>query len=179
VKPGVAGIAQPTVSAPDIAEVGIAARDGPIPALAQGHGGTSDMKAALSVWEGRISPVFDVSRHALVLTIESGAVLARRSEDIETQSPTAKIERLLTLGIETLICGAISKSLHCELSARGVKVIGFVAGEVDDVVASFLAGRLPSPALLMPGCRRGRKRFRGGGGREGDERNGRGCKRRQ
>jgi predicted Fe-Mo cluster-binding NifX family protein len=137
------------------------------------------MKAALSVWEGRISPVFDVSRHALVLTIESGAVLARRSEDIETQSPTAKIERLLTLGIETLICGAISKSLHCELIARGVKVIGFVAGEVDDVVASFLAGRLPSPALLMPGCRRVRKRFRGGGGREGDERNGWGCKRRQ
>ena len=46
------------------------------------------MKAALTVWDGRISPVFDVSREALVLTIENGAVVARCRENIET--PTAR-----------------------------------------------------------------------------------------
>ncbi len=34
------------------------------------------MKAALRVWDGRISSVFDVSREALCLTFENRAVLA-------------------------------------------------------------------------------------------------------
>jgi predicted Fe-Mo cluster-binding NifX family protein len=137
------------------------------------------MKAALTIWEGRISPVFDVSRQALILTIENGSVASRNSESIEAHAPAAKIERLLALGIETLVCGAISTPLHHALTAKGVKVIAFVAGEIDDVVASFLAGKLPSEALSMPGCCGRRKRFRGGRGRQGEGGGGRGCNRRQ
>ncbi|MBN2575488.1 MAG: dinitrogenase iron-molybdenum cofactor biosynthesis protein [Deltaproteobacteria bacterium] len=125
------------------------------------------MKAALTIWEGRISPVFDVSREALILTVENGVVTSRHSESIEAPAPAAKIERLLTLGIATLVCGAISAPLQHALSVRGVKVIAFVAGEIDEVVAGFLAGRLPTEALSMPGCCRERKRFRGRRDREG------------
>jgi predicted Fe-Mo cluster-binding NifX family protein len=143
------------------------------------NGGTKSMKAGLTIWEGRISPVFDVSRQALILTIDNGVVSSRNSESIEAHAPTAKIERLLALGIETLVCGAISTPLHYALTAKGVKVIAFVAGEIDDVVAGLLAGKLPSEALSMPGCCRERKRFRGGRGREGGGGDGCGCKRRQ
>jgi predicted Fe-Mo cluster-binding NifX family protein len=136
------------------------------------------MKAALSIWEGRISPVFDVSRQALILTIENGVVTCRQSENIEAHTPAAKIERLLALGIGTLICGAISRPLHHELVARRVKVIPFIAGEIEAVTASFLAGRLPSATLSMPGCRRQQRRFRGGRGRENQGRGGWACKRR-
>jgi predicted Fe-Mo cluster-binding NifX family protein len=137
------------------------------------------MKAALSVWEGRISPVFDVSRQALVLTIENGVATSRHSESIEATAPEAKIGRLLSLGIETLVCGAISKPLHRELTARGVKVIAFIAGDIDEVVASFLAGRLPSETLSMPGCCRRQEMFRGGDGRGNGTGRAWGCKRRQ
>jgi predicted Fe-Mo cluster-binding NifX family protein len=137
------------------------------------------MKAALSVWDGRISPVFDVSREALVLTIENGVATSRHNESIGATAPEAKIERLLGLGIETLVCGAISKPLHRELTQKGVKVIAFIAGDIDDVVASLLAGRLPSETLSMPGCCRRQKRFRGGDGRGGGTGGGWGCKRRQ
>ena len=34
------------------------------------------MKVAMSVWNGRISPVFDVSRNILILTVDRGAVTA-------------------------------------------------------------------------------------------------------
>ena len=122
------------------------------------------MKAALTVWDGRISPVFDVSREALLLTIEHGAVAARSSENLETPTPRLKLDRLTELGVETLICGAISEPLHHELTTRGVTVIGFVAGEIDEVVTTFLAGRLPTPALAMPGCCGRQNRFRGGRG---------------
>lgn len=122
------------------------------------------MKAALTVWDGRVSPVFDVSREALILTIENGAVVARCSEKIETPTAALKLDLLIELGVETLICGAISEPLHHELTTKGVKVICFVAGEIDEVMATFLADGLPTPALSMPGCCGRQNRFRGGRG---------------
>jgi predicted Fe-Mo cluster-binding NifX family protein len=134
------------------------------------------VRAAFTVWDGRVAPVFDVSREALLLTIEKGAVVSRSVENIETPMPSLKLERLMNLGVQTLICGAISEPLQHELSVRGIEVIGFVAGEIDEVVAGFLAGRLPTPALCMPGCRGRQHRFRKGrghGGRRGGGRKGR------
>lgn len=135
------------------------------------------MKAALTVWDGRVSPVFDVSREALILTIEHGVVVARSHENIDTPNPIGKIDRLAEVGIETVICGAISEPLQHELTRRQVRVIGFVAGEVDEIVASFLAGKLPTPRLSMPGCCRRQNRFHGGRvDGNGEERGaGRGC----
>jgi predicted Fe-Mo cluster-binding NifX family protein len=120
-----------------------------------------------------MAPVFDVSRRALVLTLEHGAVVSRVLETIETPMPVLKVERLTELGVQTLVCGAISEPLQHELSRMGVKVIAFVAGEIEEVVESFLAGALPSRALCMPGCCGRPHRFRGAPGREG--RGGRGC----
>ena len=125
------------------------------------------MKVALTVWDGRISPVFDVSREAAILTIENGALARHGHASIETPTPALKIERLVGLGVDTLICGAISEPLRQELVARGVRVLGFVAGEIDEVVRSFVAGALPTDALSMPGCGGRQRRFRGGRGRHG------------
>ncbi len=123
------------------------------------------MKAAVSNWEGRISPVFDVSRNVLLLTIEDGVAISRRNESIEAPTATARIERLLALGVDTLVCGAISRPVHQELTSRGVRVIAFIAGEIDAVVASLLAGKASSELLAMPGCRR-QHRFRRGSDQE-------------
>lgn len=113
------------------------------------------MKAALTIWDGRISPVFDVSREALVLTIEGGVVLERRRELIVAPSATGRVQHLSELGVQLLVCGAISEPIQQELVDRGIRVIGFTAGAVDEVLVSLLAGRLPSPSLAMPGCSAG------------------------
>ena len=137
------------------------------------------MKVGLSVWEGRISPVFDVSREVLLLTIENGVALSRRNENIEAGTPAAKIERLLALGIDTLVCGAISGPLQQELGTRGVRIIAFIAGEIDEVVAGLLAGKLPSETLSMPGCGWRHGRFHGGRGYQQGRPDGARCKRRR
>lgn len=121
------------------------------------------MLVAVTVWNGRVSPVFDVSREALLFAVEGAAVSARRNESIESPSAALKIDKLIEFGVETLICGAISEPLHWELTARGVVVFGFVAGEIDEVVEAFIAGGLPAAALSMPGCCGRRNRFRRGG----------------
>ncbi len=122
------------------------------------------MKTALTVWDGRISPVFDVSREAVVLTLEDGVERARSTERIEAPTAALKIARLQELGIELLVCGAISESLQQELSARGIRVLGFVAGALEEVLSALLAGGLPGPELAMPGCRGPQRRVRAGQG---------------
>ena len=132
------------------------------------------MTAALAVWDGRVSPVFDVSREVLVLAIEDGFVSTRRNVRIDAPTAALRADRLKEVGVETLICGALSEDLHRELTARGVRVIGFVAGEIDEVLAAFLAGQLRGAAFSMPGCCGRQSRFRGGRGGTGRRGNGRG-----
>ena len=111
------------------------------------------MKVALSVWDGHISPVFDVAREMLILSVEGQTVLARQQRLMDDGNPLQKNKELAELGVQTLICGAISKPLLWDLSARGIQVFNFVAGDIETVITAFVAGQLPNPKLVMPGCR--------------------------
>jgi predicted Fe-Mo cluster-binding NifX family protein len=110
------------------------------------------MRIALAVLNGRISPVFDVSRQALIFDSGAGAVqlLARTILDPERTDHTAQL--LADAGVETLVCGAISTMVAEVFAAHGIAVIPFVAGDVQEVIAAQVAGELPKVALLMPGC---------------------------
>lgn len=125
------------------------------------------MKLAVATWNGRVSPVLDASRHALLVEIGDGKVVSRQEHELGTDEPFAKASRLAELGVETLVCGAVSHPLAEMIAARGIRLVPFVAGETEAVLAAYLAGNLPSSSLAMPGCCGRRRRFRGGrGGRE-------------
>jgi predicted Fe-Mo cluster-binding NifX family protein len=109
------------------------------------------MKMALSVWERRISPVFDTSRQLIVIEIENGKTPGRRRETLLDELPLRKITQLREIGIEVLVCGAISKALADLIATSGITLIPFVAGEVEEVIRAFLAGGFPDPSFLMPG----------------------------
>jgi predicted Fe-Mo cluster-binding NifX family protein len=127
------------------------------------------MRLALATWNGRISPVFDVSRQVLMLDVQGGRELARHAEALPGTDPQSQASRLTALAPQTLICGAISQPMAALLAGSGVCVIPFTAGSVEEVLAAWQAGALPSPALSMPGCcgRMRRCRGRGAVGRVG------------
>lgn len=133
------------------------------------------MRVALTTWNGRISPVCDVARQVLILDIEDGQVTARHEETLPGTEPQDQAVRLTALGPQMLICGAISESMAGLLAARSIRVFPFTAGAIEEVVAAWQAGRLPSPALSMPGCC-GRRRCHGGNARG---RGRRGCAKRE
>lgn len=110
------------------------------------------MKVALTTWNGRISPVLDVARHIVIIEVEDGRPTARREESLPGVDPLSQGERLAALGLQVLICGAVSSPLAALLASRGIRVVGFTAGAVEDVLDAWLAGRLPDPAMTMPGC---------------------------
>lgn len=119
-------------------------------------------RLAVAVWGGRISPLFDVARQLLVLDVREGRPSGRVEVALPGGDLCAQADRLASTRATTLVCGAISRPLASMLVARGIHVLGFTAGDVEQVIAAYLADALPADALLMPGCCRHRH---GGGDR--------------
>ena len=117
------------------------------------RGEITGMRVAVSAWNGRISPVFDVARTLMVLDIGGGRILERREIALGA-GQVGRIEGLADAGVEVLLCGAISQPFSGLLDARGVKVVPFISGEVEEVVRAYLTGALDCPRFMMPGCRK-------------------------
>jgi predicted Fe-Mo cluster-binding NifX family protein len=91
--------------------------------------------------------------------------------------PIRKALRLAELGVGTLVCGAISSSLHAIVASYGIRVIPFVAGDLGEVIRAWLRGGLKGGSFAMPGCwgrGRGRRGVICGVNEEGYHMNGRG-----
>lgn len=130
------------------------------------------MQIAIPEWQGRVSPVFDTANRVLLLRFEGSREADRREAQFSRMPPPLRVQRLVDLGVDVLICGAISRPLSAMCLSAGISIIPWVSGSLDEVIRAFLAGGLPSPDYTMPGCcgqrmraRRGRGRGRGGRGR--------------
>ncbi|MBD3383551.1 hypothetical protein GF407_01380 [candidate division KSB1 bacterium] len=124
--------------------------------------GTKSMKVGITVWQNRISPVFDVAKHVKVIRLDNNAV---QIKDLEMTSslPLQRAELLSNAGIKVLICGAISVPFAKMIAGRNIKVIPFIAGEFSTVLNAYLNSNLERPEFNMPGYRRQRRRrFHGG-----------------
>ena len=125
------------------------------------------MRVAIPIHDDRISPVFDVARHLLVIDMVNGEVVGRNELAMQGPESLSRVRSVAELGIDVLICGAISRPLEAMLESAGVTVIARKCGPVEDVLRAFMTDELSQDAFLMPGCRgRGqRKRGRRHGGR--------------
>lgn len=136
------------------------------------------MKIAFAVWNERIAPVFDTARQIRVVEAESDRILCETQEALLQDLPIQRALRLMELGIDTLICGAISRSLHVAIDGYGIKVIPFVAGDWREIIRAWLRGSLEDDTFVMPGCcgRKGlrQRRMHGNYREEADIMNGRG-----
>ncbi len=120
------------------------------------------MKLAIPHWQGRISPVFDVAAHVLIVEIDDAHELTRRYATLTVEEPRARAAQLVATGTNILICGALSGPLETALSAVGIEVIPHICGDVESVLLAFADGRLNQDAFLMPGCCGRRRRARRG-----------------
>jgi len=110
------------------------------------------MKAAFSAWNKRVAPVFDVARRVSVIEADSGRIVSETDEKLASQLPVERALRLADLGVDTLVCGAISRPLRDLIAAKGIRVIPFVSGDLAEVINAWISGRLETRSFTMPGC---------------------------
>jgi len=109
-------------------------------------------KIAIPTWNGRVSPVFDTASRLLVVEVREKGEFARFETDITDNFLPSKTIRLTGLGIDTLICGAISRPLAYMITTAGIKLIPWISGQVEDILQAFLKGTLFDMQFIMPGC---------------------------
>lgn len=110
------------------------------------------MKVAFAVWNGRIAPVFDVSRQVIVVEIAAGREISRCQATFASDDARHKLDSLTRWGVQTLVCGALSHSYGATLATGAIKTVAFVAGEIEEVIAAFITGNLDKRTYRMPGC---------------------------
>ncbi len=115
------------------------------------------MKVLITVWNGRISPVFDVAKDGLLINVENGEVVSRDPVSIVYGTCMHKVDFIINEKIDVLICGAVSRRVELELIDKGIFVYSFVSGDIDEVITGFIHNRLTNAGFAMPGCGRGRR----------------------
>jgi predicted Fe-Mo cluster-binding NifX family protein len=116
------------------------------------------MKIAIPVWNGCVSSAFDFSHSLLLVEFEDGREVKRSEVSSSAQSIPEKANQLKSLGVEVLICGAISRSLASLVSTSGIKVLPYVVGQVDEILEAYLTDRLVQPQFTLPGSWPGARR---------------------
>ena len=124
------------------------------------------MKLALTVWNERIAPVFDSAGSAVILETRDGVRGRSETLDLDTRDPDKKARTLQELGVQELICGAISREAEATVRNHGITVHSFIAGDVETVIRAWGRNELQQEEFSMPGCacarrRRARNRCRG------------------
>ena len=117
------------------------------------------MKIALPVWKDNVSSVLDFAEKLLLVELEDGLEIGRNEIVFTEQSTPERAVKLRQLGVNVLICGAISRQLAYMLSSSGINVLPFTTGSVEQILKAYMTGNLNLPQYTMPGgCWKGARR---------------------
>jgi predicted Fe-Mo cluster-binding NifX family protein len=108
------------------------------------------MRIAIPTWNGRVSPVFDTASRLVVAEVDKGRERSRFETDIGEHFLPSKTMRLTQLGVDMLICGAISGQCAYMVTTAGIELIPWISGQVEEVLQAFLRGNLFDTQFLMP-----------------------------
>lgn len=95
--------------------------------------------------------MFDVSQRALLLTNQGGQLTRQEEVTLPDGSGEEKIAFIRQQRVDTLLCGAVSRTVATRAAALGLRLIPFLAGQVSEVLSAYAAGQLPKKELTMPG----------------------------
>lgn len=126
------------------------------------------MKAAFSVWDNRIAPVFDVARQIHLVETKAGRIVSEKQEALADAMPVQKVVCLAELGVSLLVCGAVSRPLQEMIAAYDIRIIPFVAGDLREVIEAWLAGKREIDIFAMPGCCKKKRRIYASQGAPGE-----------
>jgi predicted Fe-Mo cluster-binding NifX family protein len=109
----------------------------------------------MPVWQELVSPVFDVARTILVADVDtvSGRIRAVEHHAVDPARPATTLQGL---GVDLLICSAISPPVEAALWMVGIEVVPDICGPPEEIIAAFFAGAQELQRYRAPGSRRWR-----------------------
>ena len=108
-------------------------------------------RLVLPVYRTRVSPVLDTCTRLLLIDLNGGKETRRKSVATTGLSMRQRVELLVTLEADLVICAGTSQQLYSGLRAQAMKLITGIVGEIEQVLQGFLEDRLKDPIFRMPG----------------------------
>ena len=109
------------------------------------------MRLAVPIWKDKISPVLDAATRLLVIDLDNRRESSRFEIYLDEQDLTRRCFRMKGLGVDILICGAVSRPFMRMLDATGIEIIPGITGPTEDVLKSYLHGNLKHSEYKLPG----------------------------
>jgi len=109
------------------------------------------VRVGIAVFGSRISSLFDTAEKLLLVDIVNNEETGREEVAMDGTLPFRRVRCLGDLGVTTLLCGAISGVMYSLIAARGITVIPWLKGEVNEVLDGFRNGTLHTPYFRLPG----------------------------
>jgi predicted Fe-Mo cluster-binding NifX family protein len=109
------------------------------------------MKVAIPVYGDYVSNVFDFAHRLLLVDIENGQETKRYEVELKSRSLPERAGQLKNLGVDVIVCGAVSRLLANMVTQLGIEVLSYVTGHVNSVLSAYITGQLIRPEFSMPG----------------------------
>jgi predicted Fe-Mo cluster-binding NifX family protein len=126
------------------------------------------MKVAITIWNDRVSPVLDTARRLKIVALDNGQKTSEDHIDIPDFDSFQRVQFMRDLGVDILICGAVSHQLEMLLRRAKINVFSWIRGNIDDIISACSRNNLDGKIFRMPGYfhrQRGQGRGRGRGRR--------------
>jgi predicted Fe-Mo cluster-binding NifX family protein len=90
----------------------------------------------------RISPRIDYAETLQLITVEDKKILHKDTIKIIAHSNLERINQIIRLNPNVVICDGISNLLHDKLIEHKIEIVPWVHGRVDDIVEKYLNGTI-------------------------------------
>ena len=97
---------------------------------------------AIPVFGNRISPRLDYTKSMQLISIENGSVKNRETIKLITHSRLEKINMLIRLHPDVIICDGVSKISYEKLKKNNIKIFPWIHGNTNEVIDKYLSGDL-------------------------------------
>jgi len=109
------------------------------------------MKVAMPVFGRRVSPRFDCANSFVVATIAGKEVTVQHEFDATKWSPHERIDHLLALRVDAVVCGGIDWRSAARLRDAGITLYSGVTGTSKENLDALVKGALiPGQIPLRP-----------------------------
>ncbi len=115
------------------------------------------MKIAIPIWNDWVSPVFDVAKRIRVTDVIDGTIHSNSEHEPENGDHAATLSNL---GVDVLVCAAISPALEAALWDDGVEVISDKCGPAAMIAEAYAKGDKALRRFHSPGYSDSRRRHR-------------------
>ena len=123
-------------------------------------------RIAIPVFKNQMAAVLDYSRSFVLVALDGELVWGRLKIPVSPKSPEMLLRALEGFQVDVLICGAVSSSLLESLARRGIEVITYVRGTVNQVIAAYAQGKLVGKRFRLPGLSASPRNIRSEAGRK-------------